>query len=173
MNKKEKEQLVITLHNEGMTIRDIAQRVHMSFKDIGTIVKRIDGRDDNDDPHLSNKSKTTQALYLFKSGKRPIDVAIKLDLSASEIQDIEEEFLALNDLHELAFDYAEIKNYLPSFIKLFRILKQSKILGETYISKLVKYAGHDIPILENKLQELRSDVIDLQWKLMSIRYHGS
>jgi ribosomal protein L22 len=72
---------VITLHKEGRTIRQIAQQVHMSFKDIGTIIRKIDGRDDNDDPHLSNKSKTTQAIHLFKNGKKSIDVAIELDLS--------------------------------------------------------------------------------------------
>jgi hypothetical protein len=44
LNKKEKEQLVITLHQEGKTIRSIAQQVHMSFKDIGAIIKRVDGR---------------------------------------------------------------------------------------------------------------------------------
>lgn len=162
MNKKEKEQLVITLHQQGMTIRSIAQQVHMSFKDIGTIIKRIDGR--SDDPHLSNKSKTTQALHLFKSGKRPIDVAIELDLSASEVHDIQEEYWALNQLYELAFVYAEIQNFLPSFLKLVRILKQSKMLGENQISKLIKYAGHDLPSLENKIQTLSNEVIDLQWK---------
>lgn len=35
---------------------------------IGAIVRRIDGRDDNDDPNLSNKSKTTQVLHLFEKG---------------------------------------------------------------------------------------------------------
>jgi len=143
MNKKEKEQLVITLHQQGMTIRNIAQQVHMSFKDIGAIVRRTD--DSDDDPHLSNKSKTTQALFLFERGKRPIDVAIELDLSASEIQDIQEEHWALTQLHELAFVYAEIQNYLPSFMKLFRLLQHSKLLVENHISKLIKYAGHDLP----------------------------
>lgn len=34
---------------------------------------RIDGRanDDNNDMLLTSKSKTTQAMYLFKSGKKP------------------------------------------------------------------------------------------------------
>jgi len=48
----------------------------------------MDGRDADDDPHLSNKSKFTKALYLFENGKRPIDVAIGLDLSASEVHEI-------------------------------------------------------------------------------------
>jgi hypothetical protein len=165
MNKQEKEQLVIALHQEGKTIRGIAQQAHMSFKDIGAIIKRIDGRDDDkDDPNLSNKSKSTKALYLLERGKRPIDVAIELDLSALEVHDIQEEFWFLNDHYDLVFVYAEIKNYLPSFMKLFRLLRQSKMLSEDHILRFIKYSGHDLPLLENKFQKLSGDVIDLQWK---------
>ena len=39
LNKFEKEKRVIELHNQGKTIRDIAKEVHMSFKDIGRIIK--------------------------------------------------------------------------------------------------------------------------------------
>jgi transposase len=82
LNKKEKEELVVKLHYENKTIRQIAEIVHMSFKDIGTIIKRINGHDNDKciDTRLSNKSKATQALYLFDTGKKPIDVAIELDL---------------------------------------------------------------------------------------------
>ena len=45
LNKKEKEQLVIQLYQDGKTIRDIASAAHMSFSDIGKIIKRIDGKD--------------------------------------------------------------------------------------------------------------------------------
>ena len=72
----------------------------MSFSDIGKIIRRIDGRvnDDDNDIDLSNKSKTTQAMYLFKSGKKPIEVAIDLDISASEIEDILQEYWVLNQV---------------------------------------------------------------------------
>jgi len=35
MNREEKEQYVIQLYKEGKTIREIAELVHMSFRDIG------------------------------------------------------------------------------------------------------------------------------------------
>ena len=44
LNKKEKEELVVKLHQENKTMRQIAEIVHMSFKDIGAIIRRIDGR---------------------------------------------------------------------------------------------------------------------------------
>ena len=59
LNKKEKEELVVKLHEENKTLRQIAEIVHMSFSDIGRIVKKLDGRDT--DINHSNKSKATQA----------------------------------------------------------------------------------------------------------------
>ena len=44
LNKKEKEELVVKLHHESKTIRQIAEIVHMSFGDIGKIIQKVDGR---------------------------------------------------------------------------------------------------------------------------------
>ena len=89
LNKKEKEELVVKLHQENKTIRQIAEIVHMSFKDIGAIIRRIDGRADNDaDTNISNKSKESKALWLFKNGKKPIEVAIELD----EVTELQNEY---------------------------------------------------------------------------------
>ncbi len=94
LNKKEKEELVVKLHQENKTIRQIAGIVHMSFKDIGVIIRRIDGRanDDDDDIDLGNKSKATQALHLFKNGKKPIDLAIILDIPYDEVTELQQEY---------------------------------------------------------------------------------
>ena len=62
LNKYDKEQLVIRLHEEGKTMRDIASAAHMSFSDIKKVIRSIDGQGDTG---LSNKSKATQAcIYL-------------------------------------------------------------------------------------------------------------
>jgi hypothetical protein len=101
---------------------------------------------------------------LFKSGKKPIDVAIELDISASEVEELQQEYWSLNQLHELAFLFNEIKNYLPSFIKLYNLLKRNRLLNEERIIKFLRYADHDLPTLENKIQNLTGDVIELEWK---------
>ena len=118
LNKKEKEELVVKLHQENKTIRQIAEIVHMSFKDIGAIIRRIDGRANDNNEIYFNKSKATQALHLFKNGKKPIEVAINLDISASEIEDILQEYWVLNQLDELALVYHEIRNDLDSISKI-------------------------------------------------------
>ena len=162
LNKKEKEQLVIKLYQDGKPIREIARQTHLSFRSIGKIIRTMNsgGNDDN----CSSNSKSTKALWMLKNGKKPIEVAIELDMSASEVEEIQQEYWALNQLHELGFLFNEIRNYLPSFIKLFNLLKRNKILGNGYISKFLRYADHDLPFLEDKIQKLTGDVIELEWK---------
>jgi prefoldin subunit 5 len=160
LNKKEKEQLVIKLYQDGKPIREIARQAHLSFGSIGKIIRTINS--DNGD-YISS-SKSTKALWMFKNGKKPIEVTIELDISASEVEELQQEFWALNQLHELGFLFNEIKNYLPSFIKLFNLLKRNKMLDDGYITKFLRYANYDLPTLENKIQNLTGDVIELEWK---------
>ena len=43
LNKFEKEELVIKLLNEGKTLKRIAAEVHISFKDIGKVSRKLRG----------------------------------------------------------------------------------------------------------------------------------
>ena len=166
LDKKEKEQLVVKLYQEGKPIRQIAAAAHLSFTDIGSIIRKLDGRDKDDGSKdikdIKTKSADTKALFLFANGKKPIDVAIELDLSASEVQNMLDEFWALNDLHKLAFVYNEIKTFLPSFLKLFHCLKERRMLNEKHISNILKYVGTDLPQLTDRVQCLTNDVINLK-----------
>jgi hypothetical protein len=168
LNKQEKEELVIRLHKEGKTIRQLAAAAHLSFTDIGSIIRKIDGRDNDDrveaNKDIKNKTRETKALFLFSIGKTPLQVAIVLDLPASEVHDMLEEYWALNELHELALVYNEIKAYLPSFLKLFHCLRKNKMLDEKQIFNILKYVGNDLPQLIDRVQCLRNDVIDLEDK---------
>lgn len=75
LNKRDKEQLVIKMYHEGKTMREIAHSAHMSFTDIKKIIQKIVGlKDENENVDMKNKSKTTQAIYLFSIGKTPIQV---------------------------------------------------------------------------------------------------
>jgi hypothetical protein len=65
---------------------------------------------------VCTSSKDTKALYLLSIGKTPLDVAIELDLPASQVHEIQQEFWSLNELHELVFAYNEIKYYSSSFL---------------------------------------------------------
>ena len=94
LNRQEKEKLVVKLYQDGKNIREIAKQAHLSFGSIGTIIRRLNGIENNEtiSSDMINKSKATQALSLFLQGKRPVDVAIKLDLPANEIEDMLQEY---------------------------------------------------------------------------------
>ncbi|MPZ06951.1 MAG: hypothetical protein GEU26_11150 [Nitrososphaeraceae archaeon] len=164
LTRRDKEQLVIKLHQQGKTIREIAHAAHLSFSDIGMIIRRANGHDKDGDietKDLKDKSTATKALFLFSVGKKPIEVAIELNLSASEVQSLLEEFWALND-HELAVVYNEVKAFLPSFLKLFHCLKERRVLDEKHIFKFLRYANYDLSDLMNRVQCLTNDVINLE-----------
>jgi hypothetical protein len=94
---------------------------------------------------MNDKSKATQAMFLFKSGKKPIDVAIELDISANEIEDILQEYWVLNQLDELALVYYEIRHHLDLFLNLFHILRKNKSINQKDIGCLLRYAVFDLP----------------------------
>ena len=164
LNKKEKEQLVFKLYQEGKPMREIAQKVHLSFGTIGKIIRGVNGlnNDEVESDNLSNKSKETRALHLFLHGKRPVDVAIELDLPSSEVENVLQEFWVLNQLDELALVYLEIKTFLPSFLKLFHYLKERRMLNENQISKLIRYANYDLSDLTNRVECLSNEIINLE-----------
>jgi hypothetical protein len=167
LNRQDKEQLVIELHSQGKNIREIAAKAHLPFGDIGAIIRKIDGQDSNDDEiagnkDVKNKSRETKELWLFSNRKTPIKVAIELDLTASEVHDIQEEYWVLNDLHELSFVYNEVKAFLPSFLQLFRCLKKTKMPREKQISNILKYIGGDLPKLTDRVYCLSNDLINLE-----------
>jgi hypothetical protein len=62
MNLEEKKDLVIQLHKEGKTQREIAQVAHMSVRDISKIIRKFEGVSED-------KSLETRTLDLFYQGK--------------------------------------------------------------------------------------------------------
>src|SRR5829696_8777426 len=99
LTRQEKERLVIDLYNQGKTIRDIAKEVRISFRDIGSILKKVEKEVKQDIKELLSPS--THAYRLFSKGKTPIEVAISLNLSEAETTKHYEEYWDLNQMHDL------------------------------------------------------------------------
>ena len=89
MNRAEKEQYVIQLYKENKSTREIARLMHMSFRDIGAIIKKVKLEPDGERGHLEDhdiksKSKITQAIKLFSELDSPVEYAIALDLPVDQ-----------------------------------------------------------------------------------------
>jgi hypothetical protein len=95
----------------------------MSFSDIGAIIKKVTGLQNNDrnkskeqdNSSIISLSKDTQAFKLFSGGKKPIEVAVKLDLKADVVDKLYQQFWKLERIYQLNIVYKEIKRYLPHF----------------------------------------------------------
>jgi hypothetical protein len=76
--------VLLSFTNKGKLLEKF-QEVHMSFGDIGSIIKKVKGVDDGDKPKEQEQdkaptatlSKDSQAFKLFSEGKKPIDVALR------------------------------------------------------------------------------------------------
>ena len=116
----------------------------MSFGNIGSIERKVTGIDDRKSKEQDNAStalsKDSQAFALFSESKKPTEVAIKLDLGADVVDRLYQQFWKLEGLYQLKLVYKEIRHYLPSFLNLFRIMKQQKMMSEQNVVDALKLA---------------------------------
>jgi len=138
MNRQEKYQLVSQLYKEGKTMREISKEVHMSFSDIGAIIKRIKVSEQD-----KEVSYDIQAIKMFLKGKKQADVAIKLDLPSEDVLYCYKQYLQLQNMEELNKIYDEIGGRLHDFIDFYRLSKKLNVNVNQILYTL--RAGKDIP----------------------------
>jgi hypothetical protein len=123
LSRQQKELLVIKLAEEGKSTRYIAQVVHISLKDIGTIIRRYAGEEEAEaevDKHLSINSR---AFKLFKENKNLVDVAISLNLDAHDVLDLHTDYLRLSNNDILMSIYWELGDGIQLLEWLYNKLK--------------------------------------------------
>jgi transposase len=157
LTRSEKEELVKQLYEEGKTIREIAKAVHMSFGPIGNIIRKVTGDSSDDKPTMS---KETEALKLFQEGKTSVQVAIILDISSDETEDLYLGYLRLKNLHQLVLIYKDMKYKLPSFIKFFKHLRIAGVKEEDAVNVIRE--AKQIPFLRNTFLDLTNANTNLQ-----------
>jgi hypothetical protein len=181
MTRAQKEQYVKELYKQDKTIREIIQRVHMSPRDIGVIIKKVKMEverergqlEEKNDYDTESKSKTTQAIKMFSEGKTPVDVAVGLDLPADEVQEIYRQFLGLKNMHKLVEVYDEMENYLPSLLELFRIIESRGINKNDIIDVLMLINTGQVPYLQKKVANLTSAASWLENEIKKKEYNLS
>src|SRR5215469_10054992 len=171
MTREEREQYVIQLWKAGRTVRQIAELVHMSFRDIGAITNKVKLQADRERGFITvdsqSKSKESQAFKLFSEGKSPIDVAISLDEPGDRVRAMYREYWELTGRYELAQIYDEARYDVRGLVRLHKIVKDLG-LGEKEIIKVLELAKYDeLQNLQWKVEYLRNEVNTLEmekWK---------
>jgi uncharacterized protein (UPF0147 family) len=169
LTRQERERLVIDLYNQGKTIRDIAKELRMSFRDIGAILKKESGEEQNEKQTLSPSS---HAYRLFLEGKTPIEVAIALDLGESETTKYYEEYLNLEQMHDLKMVHDEIGSDIVHFLQLYRLSKKER-MNPQHIVSLLRIVNNDMPAIERRYYRLKNDMVLLELEKQKSEKIGS
>jgi hypothetical protein len=167
----ERERLVIELYNQGKSTRYIAKELRVSLRDISIILRMsqvnhgivITKDNENGNNNKSSSQKATQAYELYNKGKKPVEVTIQLDLPEYKATKYYREYLELIGLYEVTFLYEEKKHYIPSLLKLNKILERDGIHDENGIANVLKYAN-ELPNLQKYCQSLQNQVQDLKYQ---------
>jgi hypothetical protein len=160
LNKHQKKALVIQLYEQGKTRRQIAEVAHMAFKDIADVIKKHTGEDSYsvDKP---GKSKAARAFELFLQGKHSVEVAIELDMSADEVEELHVQYWRLRKLDELETLHHEAKYSLSLLLRLFRILKENRIIKDKEVYDIIELSSYGLPALRNRYEVLLNQVTAL------------
>jgi hypothetical protein len=161
LNQHQKKAFVIQLYEQGKTRRQIAEVAHMSFKDIADVIRKHTGEDRGpvDKPV---KSKTALAFELFLQGKQSVEVAIGLDMSADEVEELHVQYWRLSKLDDLETLYHEAEFSLSLLLQLFTILKDNKITKDKDMHNLIEQANYGLPYLNARVQNLLDQVTALE-----------
>jgi transposase len=170
MTREEREEYVIQLYKEGKSIRQIAELVHMSFRDIGTLTKKVKLEAQRERGYTNDtepKSPESRAFKLFSEGKSPIEVAIALDEPGDRVRAMYREYWELTGRYRLAQIYDEARYDIYGLLRLHKIVKDLG-LNEQDIENVLDIAKHnELQNLQSKVEYLRNEVNTLEmekWK---------
>src|SRR5438105_2705465 len=166
LNSSERERLVIDLYyNQRKKVREIAQEARMSFRDIGAILKKKEvnsggGNVIDNGINRSSNEKATQAYKLFSEGKKPVEVAIQLNLSEKEATRYYTEYWRLKRLYNLYHIYQESKGNLSPILNLYKLAKRKGITADNieWFVNMVNIGTYNIPDLQKQYANLQEQV---------------
>ena len=101
--------------------------------------------------------KATQAYKLFTEGKKPVDMAIQLNLSEREATRYYTEYCRLKCLYNLYHIYQESKGDLSYILKLCTLAKRQGITADNieWFVSMVNIGTYNIPELQKQYEVAR------------------
>ncbi|MGA8844761.1 MAG: hypothetical protein WB511_14345, partial [Nitrososphaeraceae archaeon] len=147
MNRSDKERLIIKLYREERNWNYIAEASHSS---ISTIKKVIDKYEQPIAPKL--KSDRSRALQMYSKNHTPLEVAIKLGISAEEAEKYQQEFWRLTGMTMLSEMYNKYRESLSIIISKIYELGITDFSVEKLL--VILKLGDSIQEIQTKLEDL-------------------
>lgn len=146
--KENKEKLVVKLYKQGKSSHEICQEGHISFRELGKIIRKYDG--EKESKVVSNQ---TKAYSMFLAGKPIISVAIHLGLGSEEVKQYYYEYLSLNDMDNFVNITKDHGYFLPFLSEVAEKMKRHEF-DESDVNKLIYYTNNNKALvnLKNQIQ---------------------
>ena len=164
--REERQRRVLEHHSQGMGTREIAKLLHMSFTDIAKILKESDKEKESEQQRTRQEFLSSQAYTLFSEGKSPVQVAIELNIRASEAIIFQREYWELEGLHNLNQIYQEIRDGTWNFVNLWKSVKAAG-MGVPHVNRLLTIANNDLPSVESRYEGLKKEAATLEFQKAS------
>jgi hypothetical protein len=157
--KQEKQNLVIKLLNDGHTYREIQKIAHVTPNFISQVEKEEFGTQNIITNCTIRLSKNSKAIKLFCINKKPMEVALELDMNANEVNKAFIDFMRLSNLDRFTkIIREENKEKLVLLLKVVDILHKKGIKDIDSIENILM----DFKYYENIKQEINqfSKILD-------------
>ena len=169
MSREEKERRIIDLYyNQGKTTREIIKELRVSPNYVSAIRKKKEEErnncstvTNNQQQSSSSSSFATKAYELFSKGKRPVDVAIALNLRQPKVTKLYRDCWKLKRLHILNSIYNETNGKLGPFLKLFKLITERGMTIDQ-VTNAVEIAIHKLPYMEDLYKQVTHEVDNFQ-----------
>jgi hypothetical protein len=151
------EELIVQLHKEGKTMREISKVIHKNFTYIGAVLRKRYPEEYTDSCTMN---KETQALKLFTEKRTPTQVAIELGSSTDETEKFYTNFWRLEGLYELYNIYKDYTRNLREFLHFLNQLRERKITRRRGFNKILKIIDENKAMKESADFELNTEIWD-------------
>ena len=103
-----------------------------------------------------HKALFVQAYELFSKGKKPLEVAIILNLGQAQVTTYYADYLKLVQLDDITQIYRELQGGVWDFVKLCKEAKAAK-MGIPQVINLVRIANNYLPSVQRRHNELQRE----------------
>jgi hypothetical protein len=162
ISEERKKRVIDLYYNQGKTTREIAKIERMSIRDISPTLREEDAKRQRLKDQQQQEEISSKAYKLFSEGKRPVEVAIALNLREPEATKLYREYWKLQGLDKLNTLYQETNGKIWPLWKLYKLLIKEKGMGIEKIANVVDIAANKLPHMESLYGQVKEQVEKMQ-----------
>jgi hypothetical protein len=168
---QDKERLIVKYYREGKSYRQFAQLARISVRDIKPIldkygVDHISGYSENggnEGTTNSFMSISSRAYKLFSEEMmKPTEVAIALNIEASEAIRYHDDFLRLKNRGILVKLFKDLSDKQISWLLWLCAVARSKKMSISQVIECISVYGEDLPMIKQLREDANNDLENVQ-----------